>query len=114
MPIQNSQDYFCYKQFYTLNIQAACDYRSYLMDAENMWPANLHYAKFFANSSLNQILQNNLIRNTLHFHRQNVNEMIKNYITGGPAYLLLPLTNMSLVQMTHVCMISDICMFRAA
>ena len=90
MPIQNSQDYFCYKQFYTLNIQAACDYRSYFMDAENMWPANLHYAKFFANSSLNQILQNNLIRKTLHFHRQNVNEMIKNCITGGPAYPLLP------------------------
>ena len=31
-PAQNSQDYFCYKQFYPLNIQAVCDYRGYFMD----------------------------------------------------------------------------------
>ena len=30
-PVQNSQDYFCYKQFYSLNIQVVCDYRGYFM-----------------------------------------------------------------------------------
>ena len=26
-PIENSQDYFCYKQFFPLNVQAVCNYR---------------------------------------------------------------------------------------
>ena len=55
-----------------------------------MWPGSVHDAKVFVNSSRNQILQNNLIPNTLHFPRQNVNETIPNYIIGDPAYPLLP------------------------
>ena len=45
-PVQNSQDYFCYKQFYSLNIQAVCDYRGYFMDVECMWPGSVHDEKF--------------------------------------------------------------------
>ena len=89
-PVHNSRDYFCSKQFYSLNIQTVCDYRSYFMDVEFMWPDSVHDAKVFANSSLNQILQNNLIPNTLHFPRQNVNEIIPNCVIGDPAYPLLP------------------------
>ena len=59
------------------------------MDVECMWPGSVHDAKVLANSSLNQIL-NNLIPNTLHFPRQNVNEIIRNYIIGDPACPLLP------------------------
>ena len=47
-PVQNSQDYFWYKQFYSLNIQAVCDYRDYFMDVECMWPGSAHDAKVFA------------------------------------------------------------------
>ena len=51
---------------------------------------SVHDAKVFTNSSLNQILQkSNLIPNTLHFPRPNVNEIIPNYIIGDPAYPLL-------------------------
>ena len=89
-PVQNSQDYFCYKQFYSLNIQAVCDYRGSFMDIECMWPGSVHDENVFTNSSLNQILQNNLIPNTLHFPRQNVNEIIPNYVIVGPAYPLFP------------------------
>ena len=61
---------------------------------ECMWPGRVHDAKVFANSSLNQIPQNNLILNTPHFSRQNVNEIIPNYVIGDPK-------NMSSVQMTQ-------------
>ena len=33
-PFENSQDYYCYKSFFSLNIQAVCDYRGYFMDVE--------------------------------------------------------------------------------
>ena len=33
-PLENSQDYFCYKQYYSLNAQAVCDYEGLFMDVE--------------------------------------------------------------------------------
>ena len=62
--------------------------QGYFKDVECMWPDNAHDVKVFANSSLNQILQNNLIPNTLHLPRENVNEIIPNYIIGDPVYPL--------------------------
>ena len=50
----------------------------------------VHNAKVFANSSLNQIQQNNLIPNTLYLSEQNVNEIILNYIIDDPVYSLSP------------------------
>ena len=85
IPIKNSHGCFCYKQFYSLYIQAVCDYRGYFMDVECMWPGSVHDAKVFANSLLSQLLQNNPIPNTLHFPRQNVNKTIPNYVIGDPA-----------------------------
>ena len=57
-PLVNSQDYFCYKQFFSLSVQAICDYRGYFMDAECRWPGSVHDAKVFANSSVNRKLRN--------------------------------------------------------
>ena len=72
------------------------------MDIECIWPGSVHNAHVFARSSLNQILQSNLIPNMLHFPRQNVNEVIPNYIIGDSDYPLLPyFINMNLVQMTQ-------------
>lgn len=61
----------------------------------------VHNAEVFANSSLNQIQQNNLIPNTLYLSEQNVNEIILNYIIDDPvySYLRIALKNVSLVQM---------------
>lgn len=61
----------------------------------------VHNAKVFANSSLNQIQQNNLIPNTLYLSEQNVNEIILNYIIDDHVYsnLRIALKNVSLVQM---------------
>ena len=33
-PLEKSQDYFCYKQYYSLNVQAVCDYKDMFMDVE--------------------------------------------------------------------------------
>ena len=33
-PQNNSQDYFNYKQFFSLNVQAVCDSKGYFMDVE--------------------------------------------------------------------------------
>ncbi|XP_047135363.1 uncharacterized protein LOC124812576 [Hydra vulgaris] len=30
-PVENSQDYFCYKQYYSMNVQAVCDYKGMFM-----------------------------------------------------------------------------------
>lgn len=49
-PAENSQDYFCYKQYHSLSVQAVCDYRGYYMDVECMWPGSVHDAKVFTNS----------------------------------------------------------------
>ena len=39
--IQNSQDYFCYKQFFSLNVQAICDSKGFFMDVECKWPGSV-------------------------------------------------------------------------
>ena len=36
-PKENSQDYFCYKQYYSLNVLAVCDYKGTYMDVECVW-----------------------------------------------------------------------------
>ena len=56
-PIENSQDFFCYKQFYSINVQAVCDYKGYFMDVECMWPGSVHDGKEFANSSISHKLR---------------------------------------------------------
>lgn len=51
-PSENSQDFFCYKQFFSLSVQAVCDYKGSFMDVECRWPGSVHDAKVFANSSI--------------------------------------------------------------
>jgi hypothetical protein len=55
-PVKNSQDYFCYKQFYCLNVEAVCDYKGLFMDVECLSPGSVHDAKVFVNSSINDKL----------------------------------------------------------
>ena len=88
-PICNSQEYFNYKQFFSLSVQAVCDFQGHFMDIDCRWPGSVHDAKIFANSSLNKKLSNGLLpvtyKQLLPGHAQ-----IPNYLIGDPAYPLLP------------------------
>ena len=47
-PIENSQDYYNYKQFFSLNVQAVGDSPRRFIDVECKWPGSVHDAKEFA------------------------------------------------------------------
>ena len=63
-PICNSQEYLNYKQFFSLSVQAVCDFQGHFMDIDCRWPGSVHNAKIFANSSLNKKLSNGLLHVT--------------------------------------------------
>ena len=88
-PKENSQDYFCYKQYYSLNVQAVCDYKGTFMDVECMWPGSVHDGKVFVNSSINRKLQNSELESVFQSVIPGC-EMIPNYLIGDPAYPLIP------------------------
>ena len=88
-PVKDPQDYFCYEGFYSLNIQAVCDYRGMFMNVECMWPGSVHDAKVFANSAINH----KFISGTLPCTFQSITpgaEKIPTYLIGDPAYPLTP------------------------
>ena len=88
-PQENSQDYYCYKGFFSLNVQAVCDYRGQFMDVDCRWPGSVHDAKVFANSTINKKLRDEELPMTYQ-------ELIKGrskvgcYVIGDPAYPLTP------------------------
>ena len=63
-PIENAQDFFNYKQFFSFTVQAVCDSSGRFMDVECKWPGSVHDAKVFANSKINENLQTGNIPNT--------------------------------------------------
>ena len=86
-PVENSQDYFKYKNFYSINVQAVCDYRGYFLDVECTWPGSVHDAKVFANSSVNKKMRNGAIP-MVYQTMQGIK--IPCYLIGDPAYPLTP------------------------
>ena len=87
-PIIDSQDYFNYKQFYSLNVKAICDCRGIFLDVDCRWPGSIHDAKVFSNSFVNKKLRevNFLSYNSL----LPGYDKIPNYLIGDPAYPLTP------------------------
>ena len=88
-PLENSQDYFCYKKYYSLNVQAVCDYKGMFMDVECRWPGSVHDSKVFANSAINKMLKNGEIPATFQTVITGC-EKVPNYLIGDPSYHLTP------------------------
>lgn len=86
-PIEHSQDYFCYKQYFSLNVQAVCDYKGMFMDIDCMWPGSVHDAKVFSNSSIGTKLRNEEMPITYHEIVPGRSK-VPNYLIGDPAYPL--------------------------
>ena len=88
-PKISSSDYFCYKHYYSINVQAVCDYRGLFMDVDCRWPGSTHDSKVFTNSSLNKkIMKGELPRIFQSTHSDD--EKVPNYLIGEAAYPLTP------------------------
>ena len=60
-PVANKHDYFCYKQFYSINCQAICDANGYFIDVEVKWPGSIHDARMFLNSGVNKLFTEKVV-----------------------------------------------------
>ena len=88
-PRTDSQNYFNFKQLFSLNVQTICDSQGSFMDVECKWPGSVHDAKVFSNSYVCQSLQNGNLAKT-HFSLRPGFEAKPNYLIGDPAYPLNP------------------------
>ena len=85
---ENSQDYFCYKQFFSLNVQAVCDYKGRFMDVECQWPGSVHDSKVYAISSIVKYCKARFFPTTYRSIGGSENK-VPNYLIGDPAYPML-------------------------
>ena len=87
--LANPHDYFGYKQKYTVNIQAVCDWRGRFINVEVKWPGSVHDARVFGNSRINKLLKEEKLP-------MMYKELLPGYdklpatLIGDPAYPLLP------------------------
>ena len=86
-PSGNSQDIFNYKQFFSISVQAVCDYKGLFMDVDCRWPGCVHDAKVFYNSKINKALLNKRLPIKPRTLIPGLDE-VPNYILGDPAYPL--------------------------
>ena len=88
-PLINSQNFYNYKQFFSLNVQAVCDSQGRFIDVECKWPRSAHDAKIFENSTVCKKLQFRKINQTS-LNLLPGYDTLPNYINGDPAYPLTP------------------------
>ena len=63
-PSTNSQDYYDYKSFHWLKVQAVYDYHGLFLDVKCGWSGNVYDSKMFVNSGINRKLQNSQLPKT--------------------------------------------------
>ena len=88
-PYRNSQDFFCYKGYHSLNVQAGCDSKGTFMDVDCRWPGSVHDAKVFSHSDINTKLRGGILPKTYQTLIPGF-EKVPNFLIGDPAYPLLP------------------------
>ena len=88
-PLENPQDYYCYKMKYSLNAQAICDEKGLFLDVEIKWPGSVHDARVYANSQVSKKFVSSQFPSSYQ-------ELIPGHcpvppvLIGDPAYPLLP------------------------
>ena len=96
-PVKDPADFFCYKQYFSLNVQAVCDSNGHFLDVDVNWPGSVHDAKVFGNSKFNTKLKTKVIpeilKGVLPGH-----PTISSYVIGDPAY---PLTSRCMNELTN-------------
>ena len=84
----STQDYLCYKQYFSITVQAVCDYKGMFMDIDCKWPGSVHNANVFSNSSIGTKLRNYQMPIT---YQEIVpgRGKVPNYLIGDPANPLI-------------------------
>ena len=88
-PTENSRDYFCYKQYFSLNIQDIYNAKRKFIDIDCRWPGSVHDAKSFANSTITRKFREGSLAGTLHEVLPGYGA-VRNYLIADPAYPLTP------------------------
>ncbi len=96
-PRANSQDLFCYKKYYSFNVQAVCDYQGLFMDVDCRWHGSAHDSKVYTNSAINKKMRCGDLPVCLQALTESTKK-IPNYLIGDPAY---PLTPFSMKEYDH-------------
>ena len=88
-PQANSQDYFSYKMFHSINVQAVCDSQGRFVDIDCHWPGSVHDAKIFSNSNIRSSIACNFLPITFRLLIPGTAK-VPNFLIGDPAYPLTP------------------------